>query len=159
MIKLKNHKIMLFLAAIFLLQVIPFNLYAKDTGIPWESLSQYEQTILKPYSARWEKLQPEKQLNLQRGAARWSELTSGQRMRLKKKLRVWRNMTPKERKRARIFFKKFCKLPLESKKGLDVCSAGFKTSRQNDKRHCEDAGKILGRKNGVFCSKKGSKKA
>ena len=72
-----------------------------EAGIPWSSLSQEEQDILKKHRRNWTGYQENEQHRLRDGARRYMKLSPHERDQVERKQKQYREMTPDERKQLR----------------------------------------------------------
>ncbi len=111
-----TNRIVILLLALFLSTVA----YADSdvVSIPWASLSQAEQRVLKPFAGKWDKFEPQRQQRLQKGAQRWKNMDAAQRERIKKRFKRWQQISPSEREQIRERYLRFLSLPPERREHL-----------------------------------------
>jgi hypothetical protein len=72
-----------------------------DSGIPWQSLSKDEQSVLAKHRSDWSSLKPDQQQKLRNGARRYLQLPPDKRKAVERKHHQYENMSPKEREELR----------------------------------------------------------
>ncbi|MDH3980674.1 MAG: DUF3106 domain-containing protein [Gammaproteobacteria bacterium] len=77
-----------------------------DQGIPWRSLSQDEQTVLRKHQHNWPDKSPGEQARLLRGARKYLELPADKREAVEHKRDQYQRMSPAERERLRKKYSK-----------------------------------------------------
>lgn len=87
-------------------------------GIPWDSLSSEEQSLLAPFADNWVSLPAERQQRLRKGIKRWSQLSPEQRVIIKERFTRWQQLPPEERQRVRRRFDHFMALPADERQRL-----------------------------------------
>jgi hypothetical protein len=78
----------------------------RNEGIPWSSLSNNEQTVLKDHRRNWTSYSPAEQNKLRQGANRYLNLPPQERDAVKRKQQQYKNMSPQEREQLREKYRK-----------------------------------------------------
>jgi len=78
----------------------------RNEGIPWNSLSSNEQSVLKDHRRNWTSYSPAEQNKLRQGADRYLNLPPQERDAVKRKQQQFKNMSPQERKQLREKYRK-----------------------------------------------------
>jgi hypothetical protein len=78
----------------------------RNGGIPWNSLSNNEKTVLKDHRRSWTSYSPAEQNKLRQGANRYLNLPPQERDAVKRKQQQYKNMSPQERKQLREKYRK-----------------------------------------------------
>ena len=77
-----------------------------DQGIPWNSLSQDEQSVLRKHQRNWPDKSREEQRRLQKGARKYLELPPEKRRAVERKRDQYQRMSPAEREKLRRKYSK-----------------------------------------------------
>ncbi len=77
-----------------------------DQGIPWHSLSQAEQTVLRKHRHDWPDKSPGEQTRLLQGARKYLELPPDKRKTVEHKRDQYQRMSPAEREQLRKQYSK-----------------------------------------------------
>jgi len=86
------------LAAVLALAAPPAH---SDAGIPWQSLSKDEQSVLEKHRTDWSSLSPDRQRKLRDGAHRYLQLPPDKRKAVERKHNQFEKMSPQEREKLR----------------------------------------------------------
>ncbi len=77
-----------------------------DQGIPWQTLSQDEQMVLRKQQRDWPNKSPQEQARLLQGARKYLELPPEKRKAVERKRDQYRDMSPAEREQLRKRYSK-----------------------------------------------------
>jgi hypothetical protein len=77
-----------------------------DQGIPWHSLSQGEQTVLRKHQSTWPGKSPGEQTRLLQAARKYLELPADKRKAVEHKRDQYQRMSPAEREQLRKQYSK-----------------------------------------------------
>jgi hypothetical protein len=78
----------------------------RNEGIPWNSLSNNEQSVLKDHRRNWTSYSPAEQNKLRQGADRYLNLPPQERDAVRRKQQQYKNMSPQEREQLREKYRK-----------------------------------------------------
>jgi hypothetical protein len=93
----------LLLAAVLLLSACPA---AAQPGIPWDALSDSEQTLLRKYRGSWSGMDAAEQARLRQGARRYLSLPPDKRQAVEREHRQYERLPPRERQRLKEKYRK-----------------------------------------------------
>jgi len=77
-----------------------------ERSIPWNSLSQDEQSVLRKHQRDWQNMNGQEQGRLLQGARKYLELPPNKREAVERKRDQYRRMSPDERERLRRKYQK-----------------------------------------------------
>lgn len=86
--------------------VLPAPPVRSDQGIPWQSLSKDEQSILVKHRSNWSSLSPDQQRKLLKGAHQYLQLPPEKRKAVERKHSQYERMSPQEREKLREKYKR-----------------------------------------------------
>ena len=93
----------LLLATVMLCTALPAH---AQTAIPWDALSDSEQSLLQKYRGRWSEMDPAEQARLRQGAHRYLSLPPDKRQAVERKHRQYEQMPPGEQQRLKEKYRK-----------------------------------------------------
>jgi hypothetical protein len=93
----------LLLATVMLCAALPA---LAQRAIPWNALSDSEQSLLQKYRGRWSGMDPAEQDRLRQGAHRYLNLPPDKRQAVERKHRQYEQMPPGERQRLKEKYRK-----------------------------------------------------
>jgi hypothetical protein len=72
-----------------------------ESGIPWQTLSKEEQSVLAKHRNDWSNLSPDRQQELRKGARKYLQLPPDKRKAVERKYNQFEKMSPQEQEKLR----------------------------------------------------------